>query len=217
MPKGQPEPPLSPERCAELLGVSRETLRPIERWLAELTRWNAKINLVSHSTLQDPWRRHVLDSGQLLRLFSPVTERIVDLGSGAGLPGLILAGLGMPDVHLIESDKRKAAFLREAARAMGVKVTVHACRIEAAPPIKVDMVTARALAPVADLLRLAAPFVQQGGACLFLKGRSLADELTEARETWKIDTVIEPSLSDPGGQVLLIRTFEPVQRDPEQA
>ncbi|MFO1038780.1 MAG: 16S rRNA (guanine(527)-N(7))-methyltransferase RsmG [Geminicoccaceae bacterium] len=217
MPKGQPEQPLSPEGCAELLGVSRETLRPAERWLAELTRWNARINLVSQSTLQDPWRRHVLDSGQLLRALPSAGRRLVDLGSGAGLPGLVLAGLGVPEVHLIESDKRKATFLREAARAMGVKVTVHACRIEAAPPVAADVVTARALAPVADLLRLAAPFVQQGGTCLFLKGRSLADELTEARETWKIDAVIEPSLSDPGGQVLLIRTFEPVQRVPEQA
>jgi 16S rRNA (guanine527-N7)-methyltransferase len=206
MPRRQPDSAgrLTAEEAAELLAVSRETLDRLNTYLVLLARWQRVVNLVGPSTLADPWRRHVLDSGQLWRHWPAGALRLVDLGSGGGLPGLVLAILGAPDAHLIESDRRKASFLREAARACGVAVTVHAARIEEVPPLAADVVTARALAPLAGLLRLASPHVHACTTCLFLKGRTAAAELTHARETWKIRAVEEPSLSDPDGRVLII-------------
>jgi 16S rRNA (guanine527-N7)-methyltransferase len=208
-PSGRPDPaaapPLDAEAVGRLLDVSRETLDRLRTYLALLERWQRAINLVGPATLVDPWRRHVLDSGQLRRLCPPSTRRLVDLGSGAGLPGLILAILGVPEVHLIESDQRKASFLREAARACGASsVAVHAARIEAVPPLGADVVTARALASLPQLLALAEPQVQSGTTCLFLKGRRAEAELTAARETWTMRVAREASLSDPDGQVLII-------------
>ncbi len=143
------EPPLDPEGFARLVPVSRETLARLEAWLAELRRWQARINLVGETTLADPWRRHILDSAQLLRLLPPGTRRLVDLGSGAGLPGLILAILGVPEVHLIESDRRKAAFLLTCKGRLGLaNVTVHAERAERVSLPPADVVTARAFAPL---------------------------------------------------------------------
>src|SRR5215469_10920571 len=121
-------PPLTPERVGEQLNVSRETLARLETYVQLLMAWNRRINLVGPRTLRDVWRRHILDSGQLLALMPPKARVLVDLGSGAGLPGLILAILGVPEVHLLESDGRKCAFLREAARVTEATVTVHAQR-----------------------------------------------------------------------------------------
>jgi 16S rRNA (guanine527-N7)-methyltransferase len=206
MPRRQPDPSgrLTAEQAAELLAVSRETLDRLSAYLVLLTRWQRVINLVGPSTLADPWRRHVLDSGQLWRYWPAGARRLVDLGSGGGLPGLILAMLGAPETHLIESDRRKASFLREAARACGVAVTVHAGRIEEVPPLAADVVTARALAPLASLLRFASPHLHACTTCLFLKGRTAEAELTHARESWRMRVAQEPSLSDPDGRVLII-------------
>src|SRR5260221_2069883 len=131
-------------------GVSRETCERLERYVATLLRWQPTINLVSRGTLDDLWRRHLLDSAQLLP-HMPDCGPIVDLGSGAGFPGLVLAILGAPDVHLVESDSRKAAFLREAARAAGAAVTVHNAPIETVS-VPAAAITARALAPLTPLL-----------------------------------------------------------------
>src|SRR5918912_3476535 len=120
---GRMSGPLTPEGFAELVPVSRETLDRLAAYLDLLRRWQRTINLVGAATLDDPWRRHLLDSAQLLRFLPEGVRRLVDLGSGAGLPGLALAILGVPEVHLIESDRRKAAFLREAARATGAAAT----------------------------------------------------------------------------------------------
>src|SRR5215213_13399 len=116
MPGRQRERPLTPEGLTALVPVSRETVERLGVYLDLLRRWQRTINLVAASTLADPWRRHILDSAQLIRFVPGDAARLVDLGSGAGLPGLVLAIMGLPDVHLIESDRRKAAFLREAAR-----------------------------------------------------------------------------------------------------
>lgn len=196
--------PLTAAEAGELLGVSRETLGRLETYLDLLARWQRTINLVGPATLADPWRRHILDSGQLWRFWPKGAHRLVDLGSGAGLPGLVLAILGAPEVHLIESDRRKAAFLREAARTCDVAVTVHAARIEAVPPLVADVVTARALAPLGDLLGLAGRHLQPRGICLLLKGRHAETELTRARESWTMRLHREASLSDPESQVLII-------------
>jgi 16S rRNA (guanine527-N7)-methyltransferase len=194
--------PLTPADCGRLLGVSRETLPRLEAYVALLETWNPRINLVSAASLGDVWRRHILDSGQLLRHLPPGARVVVDLGSGAGLPGLILAILGVPEVHLIESDQRKAVFLREAARVAGASVTVHAQRIEAVAPFPADVVTARALAPLTQLLEWSAPFLREGTVCLFLKGAGVADELTAARQKWIMHTQTLASLSDDKGHIL---------------
>lgn len=194
---------MTPQAFQAETGVSRETVARLERYAALLVKWQARINLVGPATLPDLWRRHMLDSAQLAP-FLPGGGPIVDLGAGAGFPGLVLAALGAPDVHLIESDARKCAFLREAARVMGVAVTVHACRIEAVAGFPAAAVTARALAPLARLLGWAERFVAPGTRCLFLKGQGFEDELTEARKAWSITFEGVPSRSDPSGILLLL-------------
>lgn len=198
-----------PAEAGALLDVSRETLERLQAYLDLLARWQARINLVGPSTLADPWRRHIVDSGQLWRFWPAGSRTMADLGSGAGLPGIVLALLGAPVVHLIESDQRKAAFLREAARTCDAAVTVHSERSEAVAPLAVDVVTARALAPLPELLQLAMRHVHAGTTCMFLKGRGAASELTRAREHWTMRATIAASLSDPEGQILLISEIRP--------
>lgn len=185
-------------------GVSRETLDRLAAYEATLRKWQPKINLVGPSTLPDAWRRHFLDSAQLLPLLPEGTRVLVDLGSGAGFPGLVLAILGVPEVHLIESDSRKCAFLREAARAADARVTVHNKRIEAAPPIVADVVTARALAPLNDLLGWAHPFIGNRGVAVFPKGQNVADELTDTTKYWMMRTERFDSRTDPTGTILRV-------------
>jgi len=191
--------PLSPEQFAQAENVSRETLDRLRRYVALLERWQGRINLVGRSTLEDPWRRHLQDSAQLASLVEGIV--VVDLGSGAGLPGLILAIMRPElEVHLIESDSRKCAFLREAARATGAKPVIHNFRIEAVAPFSSDVVTARALAPLGKLLDLAVRFTPK--QCLFLKGEEAERELTESSRRWSMAVERIPSRSDPRGVIL---------------
>src|SRR4029077_15530089 len=202
---GVSEAPLAPSGFAAATGVSRETMERLEAYAALLGAWSARINLVGRATLDDPWRRHFLDSAQLLPLIPAGAESLVDLGSGAGLPGLVLAILGVPGVELIEADSRKAAFLREAARIAEVDVTIHSCRIQAVPPRPVDVVTARACAPLERLLGLREPFLAGKTECLFLKGERVEDELTLARKHWTMTVRLCQSRSDPRGVVLRLQ------------
>lgn len=187
--------------AADGVDVSRETLERLRRYLELLQRWQRAVNLVGASTLADPWRRHILDCAQIAPHVPRAAETVLDLGSGAGLPGLVLALLGIPGVQLVESDRRKAQFLREAARATGAPVLVHAARIEELER-RADVVTARALAPLPRLLELAAPVLAPHGLCLFLKGASAFDELTRARQTWHMHDEIVPSRSGSRGVLL---------------
>ena len=207
-------PPLGPKGFAELVPVSRETLARLEAYAELLTSWSARINLVGRDTLPDLWRRHILDSAQLHRLVPESARNLIDLGSGAGLPGLLLAILGVPDVELVEADSRKAAFLREGARVTGTSVTIRPCRIQAVPPHRVDVVTARACAPLDRLLELAAPFLAPQTLCLFPKGERYNEELTLARKAWTMNASVEQSLSDRRGVVLRLQQ---VAREPRQA
>ena len=168
-----------------------------------LAAWNRRINLVGANTLGDVWRRHILDSAQLFPLLPEKTRIVVDLGSGAGLPGLVLAVMGVPEVHLIESDQRKAAFLREAKRVTEAgNVTIHAQRAEKMGALKADAVVARAVAPLHQLLYIAEPFLTSHSTCLFLKGKAAEAELTEARKTWRMKAETLQSRADPAGIVL---------------
>ncbi len=196
--------PLTPEGFRAATGVSRETVTRLETYLSLLKKWQARINLVGGATLDDVWRRHVLDSAQLAPLLPSDGKVVVDLGTGAGFPGLVLALVAGRHVHLVESDQRKAVFLREAARACAAPVTVHAARIESLPPFEADAITARALAAVPKLLHLGVPHLKKYGILLLLKGQSVDRELTESRKTWKLTAEIFESRTDPSGRVLRI-------------
>jgi 16S rRNA (guanine527-N7)-methyltransferase len=210
--------PLSAEAFAELLHVSRETIARLQIYVELLRKWQPTINLVSRDSLTDVWRRHMLDSAQLAELIpadSPRTTTILDMGSGAGFPGLVLAIFGLEPkrqwaVHLVESDSRKAAFLATVARETGAVVTLHNKRLENAPPIAAEIVTARALAPLEKLVDYADRFLVSGGQCLFLKGVTAEDELTIARKTWNMAIDRLPSRSGPTGVVLRVRDISRV-------
>jgi 16S rRNA (guanine527-N7)-methyltransferase len=255
------------------INVSRETLQRLESYAALLVKWQAKINLVGPATLPDLWRRHFLDSAQLIPLLpeplpplwgkvgmggdaaregashgsdtkrafrrgpphpapppgsstrgsaslakppqpSPARGEfkeggggtLVDLGSGAGFPGLVLAIMTDWQVHLVDSDQRKCAFLRQVALDCGVldRVTIHARRIEQVSGITADIVTARACAPLDELLGLAAPFLGEAGKCIFLKGAQAEEELTQALRRWTMRLDRRASISDPAGNILIV-------------
>ena len=194
--------PLDPAGFAAATGVSRETLDRLAAYAALLRSWSERINLVGPATLGDVWRRHFLDSAQLLPFLPAGAHSLIDLGSGAGFPGLVLAILGVPGVVLTESDSRKAAFLREAARIAAAAVEVHAGRIEALPPRRFDVVTARGFSPLDRLLIAAERFIGPDTRCLLLKGERVGEELAEARRRWAMVAVCHPSRSDPRGAIL---------------
>jgi 16S rRNA (guanine527-N7)-methyltransferase len=201
--------PLTPEAFATTCDVSRETLERLRRYAEILVKWQKSINLVSPESLNDLWRRHMLDSAQLRAFLPPEARSLIDMGSGAGFPGLVLAILGVPNVNLIESDARKCVFLVEAARAAGLTAgrnpTIHRARLEEIADLRVDVVTARACAPLVQLLAYAEPFLEADSICLFLKGGRVDEELTEAEKTWRMTVERFPSLSDPTGTILRIR------------
>jgi len=189
---------------AVLSSVSRETRERLDIYADLLRKWQRSINLVGPRTLDDLWNRHFVDSAQLMPLIPSTARVLVDFGSGAGFPGLVLAILGVPQVHLIESDQRKSTFLWEVARATGTSVTVHTKRIEQVTPFPADIVTARALAPLGDLLAFAAPFIGPDSLCLFPKGQTAEDELTAASKTWNINVDRIQSVTDPGATILRV-------------
>lgn len=192
--------------------VPRETQRELDRLVALLLRWNNTVNLVARADEPFLWDRHIADSLQLVPLMAPRPERGIDLGSGAGFPGLILAlATGVP-FDLIEADQRKAAFLREAARVTGAPVRVHSVRIEAAALPPAPLITARAVAPLPKLLALAAPLLAPGGMCLFLKGANVDAELTQAATQWHMQVESIPSHTAPGARILRITELSRVPR-----
>ena len=192
--------------------VSRETL---ERFVELLLRWNRRLNLISRHDEATVWERHIEDSLQLAALMAPRPDRAIDIGSGAGFPGFVLAIATGVTFDLIEADQRKAAFLHEAARRLNVPVRVHAARAETVQLPPAPLVTARAVAPLPTLLGLAAPLLAPGGVCLFLKGAHVDDELTAAGAEWHIQVQRLPSRT-PGGSILRITEPVRVQR-PTQA
>lgn len=212
------ENPLSPDSFAEIANVSRETLDRLRIYADHLARWQTALNLVSRTSLGDVWRRHMLDSAQVVP-YLPATGRIADLGSGAGFPGLVVAIVGGRPVELVESDARKCAFLREAVRLTGAPATVTDARIDARAAAidpgagpgsagesgkkSVDIVTARALAPLATLCGMAVSLGAE--TCVFLKGERWREELTAAEKDWKMAVETFDSLTAPGGRILRLR------------
>ncbi|MDQ0346865.1 16S rRNA (guanine(527)-N(7))-methyltransferase RsmG [Ancylobacter vacuolatus] len=206
-------------RALSLTPVSRETEQRLDIIVALLEKWQRTINLVAAASLPHVWTRHVADSLQLVPLAGEA-RRWVDLGSGGGFPGLVVAAVLAErpdaDVTLVESDSRKAAFLREAARLAELPVTVLPARIEQVAAVLapgVEVVSARALAPLPRLLELTAPFLAQGATGLFLKGQDVDNELTQAAKSWRIEAEIRASLTDGGGHVLIVRNAVPLGPD----
>jgi 16S rRNA (guanine527-N7)-methyltransferase len=199
--------PFGPEEFAAETGVSRETLSRLKAYVGLLTDWNARHNLVSKTSLEEVWRRHIWDSAQLARFIPPNAKTLADLGSGAGFPGLVLALLlqGRVAVTLFEATGKKAEFLRTVADRLGLAAAVRNERIETAAAVPFDMVTARACAPLPKLLEYAQHLCGPGTVCLFLKGQNVGVELTEARKSWRMKVRQYPSLTHPFGAVLEIR------------
>ncbi len=200
----------------KLVPVSRETEARFEAYIDHLVRWQKIKNLVGPKTLSEVWTRHIADSAQLARFVDQDTKYLVDLGSGAGFPGLVLACLFADrsgfEAHLIESNGRKAAFLREVARALELPVHVHDERIEdalQALPFRIDVLTARALAPLSELFKMYGSLLQQPRKALFLKGQDIDSELTEAAKYWNIDYEIHPSLTNSEGRILVVHAVKP--------
>ncbi len=173
--------------------------------------WNRRINLISRNDVPALWERHILDSAQLAPLLPADCARLTDLGSGAGFPGLVLAIVTECHVDLVEVDERKAAFLREAARLTGAAVTVHTSRAESVQLPRASVVTARALAPLPQLLRLAVPLLAESGVCLFPKGRGVANELTAARREWHMQVEQFPSRTSASATLLRLREISPAK------
>lgn len=200
------------ERALREFDVSRETAQRLDTFIDLLRTWQNTTNLIAPSTIQTIWSRHVADSLQLLQ-YAQNTKTWVDLGSGGGFPGMVIACALEPPavVHLVESNAKKAAFLREAARVTGAPAKIHNQRIEEFNKQfqgHADIVTARALAPLAELLGFCAPHIKMGAQALLLKGQDIADELTEAAKYWKIDAELKESLTDPKGRILVVRNLE---------
>ncbi len=198
-------------RALKLTPVSDDALARLDKYAALLAEWQTRINLVAPSTLPQLWTRHIADSLQLLRHASDA-KIWVDLGSGAGLPGIPVAcALALTpgaQVHLVESNGKKAAFLREAARLTGAPAVIHAERIEnfgESYAGKTDVVTARALAPLSSLLDQAFPFMAEQAIGLFLKGQDVEAELTDSSKRWSVEATKAKSVTDPAGCVLIVR------------
>ncbi|MDG6094894.1 16S rRNA (guanine(527)-N(7))-methyltransferase RsmG [Acetobacter sp. AN02] len=184
------------------MDVSRETQERLEVFAALLTKWNEKINLVSPKDMAHLWPRHIEDSLELVPLVPPGSV-VTDLGSGGGFPGLILAIAADAHVTLVESDQRKCAFLREAARVTGCRATIVPSRIESVSLPPTPIVTARALADLPLLLEWAAPLLRPDGYALFMKGRQAEDELTRAARDWHMTLSRLPGRS-PDGVILRV-------------
>ena len=199
------------EGLQKATSVSRETLARLEVYDRLLKTWQKAINLVGPKTLENAWERHFLDSAQLWPLApEPARHGIwLDLGAGAGFPGLVIALMGAAHVHLVESDQRKAQFLRTVIRETGAPATVHAVRAEAMTPFEVDVITARAFAPLVKLLPLAQPFWGEGTMGLFPKGRDVELELTEAAKYWKLKPELMRSRTDPEARILRLEGLQP--------
>jgi 16S rRNA (guanine527-N7)-methyltransferase len=205
-------------RALALVPVSRETAARLDRFATLLLDWQSRLNLIAASTASVLWTRHIADSLQLLGM-APQARKWVDLGSGAGFPGLpiacALAEQDSAQIHLIESNNKKATFLREAIRVTGAPAIVHAERIADFSKRfrgELDVVTARALAPLPELLSIAYPLLKRGPLGVFPKGQDVDAELTGAAKCWSIDASLVPSRTDPKSRVVVIRRAEPKPR-----
>ena len=204
-----------PESFRKVFDVSRETVDKLECYEAELRRWQKAVNLVAPSTLDEIWHRHFADSAQLTEFIPANARHLADVGSGGGFPGLVLATLLASSrdirVTLVESDTRKAAFLRETARRMEIPVEILSTRIESNASVQalidVDIIVARAFAPLRRLLSLVFPVFSYRTVGVFLKGRDIAHEIDHAREDWAFEVELHESVTDREGRMAVIHSL----------
>lgn len=203
---------MSPSEFAARVDVSRETLARLEIYAELLRKWNPAINLVSRATIDELWTRHILDSVQLFDVVPEGAKSWADLGTGGGFPGVVIAIMAaeQPDLSVtcIESDTRKATFLRTVLRETGVRGTILASRIEAVDPLGGDVVSARALAPLSKLLGYATHHLKPGGVALFAKGAEHEKEIEEALESWSFRVDKIASRTNPESVILRVREIE---------
>jgi 16S rRNA (guanine527-N7)-methyltransferase len=190
-------------------GVSRETIHKLSTYEKMLVEWNEKFNLVAASTLPHIWTRHFLDSAQLMPLIPETAMTLADMGAGAGFPGLVLAIMAQElhkNLHItsIEGTGKKADFLQTVVDELKLNVTIRRERIEAIKDLKTDLITARALKALPELLKYANYLMHKETICLFLKGKSVAEELTQALKYWTFKQEIHPSRSDDSGKILVL-------------
>ncbi len=184
--------------------VSRETFEKLSIYYDLLLLWQKKINLISTTTIHDAWERHILDSCQFANFIVPRETSIMDIGTGAGLPGLILAILGFRPITLVDSDQKKCIFLQEAAAKLNLKVTIIPQRIEHIKTSAASIITSRALAPLNQLFTWSSPLLSPSGKCLFAKGENYAKEIEEALINWKFEIFVHPSLTHADARLLEI-------------
>jgi len=212
MPRPADNKTFGPDEFATLSGVSRETFARLKTYAGMLEDWNSRHNLVSRASLSDVWRRHFWDSAQLAPMLPASARSIVDLGSGAGFPGLVLAAMhhDRPGLRvvLIEATAKKCGFLKAVAERLGLPVEIRNQRVEDSAPESFDVITARACAPLPELLAYAQRFWGPETKAFLHKGQNLAVELTEARKSWRIVFERHPSQSDPSGIILEIRELQ---------
>lgn len=198
------------------IAVSRETMERLEKFASLLIKWNPAINLVARSTIEDLWERHIVDSVQLARFLEQQPERWLDLGSGGGLPGLVLAIVSSdksPDTRfdLVDSDQRKCTFLRQAVRELGLQnARVHSARIEDLQPMAADVVSARALTGLSVLCGYAAKHLTRDGFAVFPKGASFLNEVQEARLKWRFHIEEIESMTNKDARLLKLSAIEHV-------
>ena len=198
-------PESTQKEVCDYLSVSREKEDKLEIFVRLLEKWQQSINLVSSKTLHCVWRRHILDCAQLTAHLPTTSGRIMDVGAGAGLPGLILAILTACEVHLVESDTKKVAFMRMALAEIDVQATIHHSRIEDLPHLNIDVITARALAPLSKLMQLTQVQDHPGLSYLFLKGKGVNQELTELPTSSTLTAVSYPSITDQHASIIHLK------------
>lgn len=194
--------------CAETQ-LPPALLDDLKTYVELLEKWQKQINLVSTPSLADVWSRHVLDSLQLYPLIPSGAQKVVDLGSGAGFPGLVTAlfskHYGGPEAHVVEADSRKCAFMNEVNSQTAAGAIIHTCRIEALTDFTADVVTARALLPLKKLLKLAVRFETGATTYIFPKGEKAREELTDARKEWTMEVLETPSKTLAAATILTLK------------
>lgn len=199
---------MTADEVLSLLSVSRETEEGIKTFAAHVERWTKRINLIGKATVDDLWSRHILDSAQIYRLISRPVDHWLDLGSGGGFPAIVCSLLSRDQkaatrFTLVESDKRKAAFLSTVVRELNLSVTVKSERIESLACQCADVVSARALAPLEQLLGYSAPHIVPGALLLFPKGAGALDEIHAARRTWRFTHETHQSITNASARIIL--------------
>ena len=189
------------------VSVSRETFERLSLYHDLLLKWQAKVNLISPDTVAIAWQRHFLDALQILPLIDSLDNKIIDLGTGAGFPGMVLAIAAAGNVHLIESDTKKILFLREAARITGTKISIHHGRIEEKLTSFGDIIVSRACAPLDTLLSLASNYVSHETICLFHKGKNYSKEIDDAELHWSFIQDVVLSITDTQSAILKLTSI----------